>query len=87
MEQPNNGAKRNKTPRGSRKWNVPFFGSSGRLEKWNTAQAVRKSKKAGKKELEQMGLNDKTVQRLREYLLAKGWTAEEILDLFDYITK
>lgn len=34
-----------------------------------------------------MGLNDKTVQRLREYLLSKGWTAEEILDLFDYITK
>lgn len=34
-----------------------------------------------------MGLSDKTVQRLREYLLSKGWTAEEILDLIDYITK
>ena len=36
---------------------------------------------------EEMGLNDKTVQRLREYLLAEGWTAEKILDLFDYLTK
>ena len=34
-----------------------------------------------------MGLNDKTVQRLREYLLAEDWTAEKILDLFDYLTK
>ena len=34
-----------------------------------------------------VGLSDKTVQRLREYLLAKGWTAVEILDLLDYITK
>ena len=33
------------------------------------------------------GLSDKTVQRLREYLLGKGWTADEILDLLDYITK
>lgn len=36
---------------------------------------------------EETGLADKTVQRLREYLLEKGWTAEEILDLLDYITK
>ena len=34
-----------------------------------------------------LGLSDKTVQRLREYLLANGWTAEQILDLLDYITK
>ena len=34
-----------------------------------------------------MGVTDKTVQRLREFLLAKGWTADEILDLLDYITK
>lgn len=34
-----------------------------------------------------MGLSDKTVQRLREYLLGKGWTANEILDLLDYITR
>lgn len=37
--------------------------------------------------MDEMGLNDKTVQRLREYLLAEGWTAEKILDLFDYLTK
>lgn len=34
-----------------------------------------------------IGLSDKTIQRLREYLLALGWTAEQILDLLDYITK
>lgn len=34
-----------------------------------------------------LGLSDKTVQRLREYLLGKSWTADEILDLLDYITK
>ena len=33
------------------------------------------------------GLSDKAIQRLREYLLGKGWTADEILDLLDYITK
>lgn len=32
-------------------------------------------------------MSDKAIQRLREYLLAKGWTAEQILDLIDYITK
>lgn len=37
--------------------------------------------------MESLGLSEKTVQRLREYLLSKGWTAEEILDLLDYITK
>lgn len=52
----------------------------------DTAQAVN-IKKAGKRKMEEMGLNDKTVQRLREYLLAEGWTAEKILDLFDYLTK
>jgi len=34
-----------------------------------------------------MGLTDKTVQRLRECLLGKGWTADEILDMLDYLTK
>lgn len=34
-----------------------------------------------------MSLTEKTIQRLREYLLAQGWTAEQILDLLDYITK
>lgn len=34
-----------------------------------------------------MGLTEKTIQRLRKYLLALGWTAEQILDLLDYITK
>lgn len=34
-----------------------------------------------------IGLSDKAIQRLREYLLALGWTAEQILDLLDYITK
>lgn len=38
-------------------------------------------------ESEEMSLSDKAIQRLREYLLAKGWTADEILDLLDYITK
>ena len=44
-------------------------------------------KRQGKGMEEQTGLSDKTVQRLREYLLGKGWTAEQILDLLDYITK
>ncbi|MDE6667668.1 MAG: hypothetical protein K2K38_04905 [Clostridia bacterium] len=34
-----------------------------------------------------MGVTDKTVQRLKEYLLNEGWTAEKILDLLDFITK
>lgn len=34
-----------------------------------------------------IGLSEKAIQRLREYLLAEGWTAEKILDLLDYITK
>ena len=62
------------------------LGSSGKRLKVNAAQAVN-IKKAGKRKMEEMGLNDKTVQRLREYLLAEGWTAEKILDLFDYLTK
>ena len=32
-------------------------------------------------------LNDKHIQRLREFLLAKGWTEKEILDFIIYITK
>ena len=35
----------------------------------------------------QESMSDKAIQRLREYLLGKGWTAEQILDLIDYITK
>lgn len=38
-------------------------------------------------EIEEMSLSDKAIQRLREYLLNEGWTAEKILDLLDYITK
>ena len=65
---------------------VKFAVPSGKRLKVNAAQAVN-IKKAGKRKMEEMGLNDKTVQRLREYLLAEGWTAEKILDLFDYLTK
>ena len=36
---------------------------------------------------EYTSLSDKAIQRLREYLLRLGWTAEQILDLLDYITK
>lgn len=36
---------------------------------------------------EKESMSDKAIQRLREYLLSKGWTAEQILDLIDYITK
>ncbi len=43
------------------------------------------NKKGRAKEMESM--TDKAIQRLREYLLAQGWTAEQILDLIDYITK
>lgn len=32
-------------------------------------------------------MSDKAIQRLREYLIAQGWTAQQILDLIDYITK
>ena len=35
----------------------------------------------------EVSLSDKAIQRLREYLLSLGWSAEEILDLLDYITK
>ena len=38
-------------------------------------------------DFEFMGLTDKAIQRLREYLLKKGWTAEEILNLLNYLTK
>ena len=32
-------------------------------------------------------MSDRTYNRLREYLKAQGWSAEQILDLIDYITK
>ena len=32
-------------------------------------------------------LSDKAFQRIREYLLALGWTEKQILDFIDYITK
>lgn len=32
-------------------------------------------------------MTDKAIQRLRKYLLGNGWTAEQILDLIDYITR
>ena len=38
-------------------------------------------------EKEMPALNDKHIQRLKEYLLAKGWTEKEIFDLLDYLTK
>ena len=34
-----------------------------------------------------MSLSDKAIQRLMEFLTAKGWTPSEILALVDYITK
>lgn len=36
---------------------------------------------------EEMSLSDKAIQRLMEYLTAKGWTKEEVYDLIDYMTK
>ena len=44
-----------------------------------------KTEKGRAKEME--SLSDKAIQRLREYLNKVGWTAEQILDLLDYITK
>lgn len=76
-------------PSGTKPREAPENGTSsvlGESGKVNAAQAVN-IKKAGKRKMDEMGLNDKTVQRLREYLLAEGWTAEKILDLFDYLTK
>ncbi len=32
-------------------------------------------------------LSDKAIQRIKEYLEALGWSAEQILNLIDYITK
>lgn len=32
-------------------------------------------------------LSDKAIQRLGEYLSERGWSAEQILDLLDYITR
>ena len=37
--------------------------------------------------MEEVSLSDKAIQRMREYLLNQGWTAEQILDLLDCITK
>ena len=34
-----------------------------------------------------VSLSDKAIQRLKEFLFSAGWTAEQILDLIDYITK
>jgi TPP-dependent pyruvate/acetoin dehydrogenase alpha subunit len=36
---------------------------------------------------EKESMSDKAIQRLRKYLLDKGWMAEQILDLINYITK
>jgi len=38
-------------------------------------------------EIEETSLSDKAIQRLKEYLLTRGWSAEQILDLLDFITK
>ncbi len=38
-------------------------------------------------EIDIVSLSDKAIQRIREYLLTEGWTAEKILDFLDYITK
>jgi len=38
-------------------------------------------------EIKGYSLSDKAIQRLKEYLLGIGWTAEQILDLLDFITK
>lgn len=32
-------------------------------------------------------LSDKAIQRLKDFLLNRGWSAEQILDLLDYITR
>ena len=37
--------------------------------------------------MEEMSLSDKAIQRLKEYLTAQGWNAQQILNLLDYITK
>lgn len=55
-------------------------------EKIDTPKGGIKNK-AGKGMEIFIGLSDKAIQRLREYLLALGWSAEQILDLLDYITK
>lgn len=57
------------------------------VEKSNGVKTEFNKTKAGKSMDDFTGLSDKTVQRLREYLLDKGWTADQILDLLDYITK
>lgn len=55
--------------------------------KVDTLRRGRNKNKAGKGMESFIGLSDKAIQRLREYLLALGWNAEQILDLLDYITK
>ena len=37
--------------------------------------------------MEVVSLSDKALQRLMEFLTAKGWTPSEILALIDYVTK
>lgn len=36
--------------------------------------------------MEREQMTDKAIQRLKDYLMTKGWTKEEILDLIIYIT-
>ena len=38
-------------------------------------------------EFELPALNDKHIQRIREYLESLGWTEKQILDFITYITK
>lgn len=37
--------------------------------------------------MEVVSLSDKAIQRLMEFLTAKGWTPSEILALIDYVTR
>ena len=39
------------------------------------------------KELEEEEIPDKTIQRLIRYLKNEKWSAEQILNLLDYVTK
>lgn len=36
---------------------------------------------------EKSSLSDKAIQRIKEYMLSQGWTAEQILDFIIFITK
>lgn len=37
--------------------------------------------------MDKLSLSDKAIQRMKDYLINQGWTAQQILDLLDYITK